>query len=105
MVYSYGSHYITKEDIKLVKKNLENGTLTQGKLVVKFEKKISNYFGSKYAKVFSNGSSALIALGKAMKWDEKDLVITTPISFAATSNCALHLNSQIIKKSSINYQR
>lgn len=95
MVYSYGSHYITKEDIKLVKKNLENGTLTQGKLVVKFEKKISNYFGSKYAKVFSNGSSALIALGKAMKWDEKDLVITTPISFAATSNCALHLNSKI----------
>ena len=95
MIYNYGSHYITKEDIELVKKNVENGTLTQGKLVGKFEREISKYFGSKYSKVFTNGSSALIALGKALGWSEKDLVITTPISFAATSNCALHLNAKV----------
>ena len=85
MVYNYGSHHITKEDIKLVKKTLQKGTLTQGKLVGKFENKISKYFGSKYAKVFTNGSSALIALGKALNWSKKDLIITTPISFTATS--------------------
>lgn len=95
MIYNYGSHYITKEDIELVKKNLKNGTLTQGKLVGEFETEISKYFGSKYSKVFTNGSSALIALGKALSWSERDLVITTPISFAATSNCALHLNAKI----------
>ena len=95
MIYNYGSHFVSKEDIKLVKKNLQNGTLTQGKLVEEFENKISNYFGSKYTKVFTNGSSALIALGKALGWSERDLVITTPISFAATSNCALHLNAKV----------
>ena len=95
MFFNYGSHHIQKEDIDIVTKTLKNGTLTQGKLVETFEKRLSNYFGSKHSLVFTNGSSALIALGKALKWSKKDLIITTPISFVASSNCALHLNSNI----------
>jgi len=94
-LYNYGSHHISKNDIEIVKKTLLNGTLTQGNLVGVFEKKLSQYFGSKYTTVFSNGSSALIALGKALNWSKNDLIITTPITFVASSNCALHLGAKV----------
>jgi dTDP-4-amino-4,6-dideoxygalactose transaminase len=49
------------------------------------EIELSNYLGTKYVSLFSNGTSALIAAIKAL--DLKGEVITTPFSFVATTNC------------------
>ena len=41
----------------------------------------------------SNGTAALHLVGKALKWNKGDLILTTPISFAATSNCIEYANA------------
>ena len=45
----YSKHYIDKDDIDVVVDVLRNRSITQGELVGKLEKKISNYVKSDYA--------------------------------------------------------
>ena len=55
----YSRQSISRKDILSVSKVLKSNFLTQGPLVQKFEKKISNLFNSKYALASNSGSSAL----------------------------------------------
>lgn len=57
-----------------------------GKFVNKFEKKIAQYTGSKYAIATCNGTSALHIALLVSNVNENDEVITQPISFVATCN-------------------
>ncbi len=86
-IINYGRHTIFEEDIRNVSKVLKSSFLTQGPFVQKFEHALAKKFKSKFCTVVSNGSSALYLIGKALKWKKGDTVITTPISFLATSNC------------------
>ena len=45
---NYGKHSISTEDVESVKKTLKSNFLTQGPVVQRFEKKLSEYFNSKY---------------------------------------------------------
>ena len=91
----YGKHYIDSKDIKAVTKVLKSGLLTQGKEVNKFEKKIKNYFGSKYVIALSNGTSALNLVSKALDWKKNDIIFCSPITFAASSNCILQQKAKV----------
>ena len=51
---------------------------------------IKKKFVSKYCSVVSSGTAALHLVGKSLKWSSKDTVITTPITFLATSNAILY---------------
>ena len=86
-IINYGHHTIFEEDVKNVSKVLKSSFLTQGPFVQKFEHALAKKFKTKFCTVVSNGSSALYLIGKALKWKKGDTVLTTPISFLATSNC------------------
>ncbi|BDU49882.1 UDP-4-amino-4,6-dideoxy-N-acetyl-beta-L-altrosamine transaminase [Haliovirga abyssi] len=89
--YGYGKQWIFEEDINEVVKVLKSDFLTQGPKVEEFEKKIADYIGTKYAVVFSNGTAALHGAYFAGGLKKDDEVITTPITFLATSNAAIYL--------------
>ena len=87
---SYGKQFIDSKDVLAVKKVLKGQWLTQGPLVKKFELALKNYFGSKYCAAVSNGTAALHLAGLALGWKKGDIVLTSPISFLASSNCILY---------------
>ena len=64
--------------------------LTQGLVVDEFEYNLSQYFESDYACSVSNGTAALHLSAMALGWEKNDVIITTPISFLATSNAILY---------------
>ncbi len=90
----YGKHTIDRQDISAVVKALKSGWVTQGPLIGEFEKKLSGYCGSKFAVVFSSGTAALHGAYFAAGIKKSDEVITTPLTFAATSNAALYLGAR-----------
>ena len=55
----YGKQNINQADIVNVSKVLKSNFLTTGPKIKEFEKKFSNYVGSKHAVVVSNGKAAL----------------------------------------------
>ncbi len=87
---NYGKQLINDDDIKAVVKTLKSDFLTQGNKIEEFEKKINLKFGGKNCAVLNSGTSALYLLGKALKWGKNDTIVTTPISFIASSNCIVN---------------
>ena len=51
---------------------------------------VADYVGAKYAVAISNGTSALHAACFAAGIQPGDEVLTTPLTFAASSNCVLY---------------
>ena len=91
----YGRHSIDKYDLIEVNRALKGEMLTGGIYLNKFEKSLSNYFGSKYSLVTSSGTAALHLAGKVLKWNENTNVITTTNTFVATANAAIYNNSKL----------
>lgn len=87
---SYGRQWIDESDIKIVVETLKSPFLTQGPQVEEFEKKVASYVGAKYAIAFANGTAALHGACYVAGIGNDDEVITTPITFAATSNAVLY---------------
>ncbi|HHV27338.1 MAG TPA: UDP-4-amino-4,6-dideoxy-N-acetyl-beta-L-altrosamine transaminase [Tissierellia bacterium] len=90
----YGQQYIDDEDIEEVVGVLKSDYLTNGPKVEEFEKKVADYVGAKYAVAVSNGTAALHAACFTAGIKEGDEAITTPITFAASSNCILYQGGQ-----------
>lgn len=86
----YGRQSINDEDIKAVVNVLKSDYLTTGPKILEFEKKVAEYTGAKYAVAIANGTAALHAACYAAGIGDQDEVITTPITFAASSNCVLY---------------
>jgi len=85
----YGRHYITDDDIKSVVGVLKGDWLTTGPEVPLFERELGEYIGSPHVRAVSSGTSALICGVGACGIGEGDEVITTPLSFAGTTNAIL----------------
>jgi len=90
---SYGRQYLDKTDISSVTKTLKSNLITQGPQVKNFEKILKKKFGSKYCAVVSSGTAALHLAAISLGWKSGDIILTTPISFLATSNCILYTNA------------
>jgi len=80
---------IVGKDIEAVLGVMKTRFLSIGPKVVEFEKKIGSYAGTKYAVAVNSGTSALHLIIRGMGIGEGDVVITTPFSFIASSNCIL----------------
>lgn len=93
---NYGKHKIDKEDVKSLVKCLNSNFLTQGPLVDKFENNLKKKFKAKYATVVSSGTAALHLTSKLLGWKKNDEIICSSISFAASANCILYANSNVI---------
>ncbi len=91
---SYGRQYIDDKDIQAVTEVLKSGYITCGPKINEFEKKLCEITGAKYAVAVSNGTAALHLACMAIELGEGDEIITTPITFAASANCALYCNAK-----------
>jgi UDP-4-amino-4,6-dideoxy-N-acetyl-beta-L-altrosamine transaminase len=92
--YSYGKQTIFQEDIDAVVAALKSDWLTQGPTIHKFEQVLSNKFGSKYASVVANGTAGLHLIALGLNWQKDDIVITSPITFLASANCAIYVGAK-----------
>ncbi len=91
----YGRQQIGQDDIDAVVETLQADFLTQGPKIAEFEKLFAEYVGAKYAVAVSNGTAALHLGALALGVNEGSKVITTPITFAASSNSILYCGGQI----------
>ena len=94
-IIPYGTQNISKDDILNVNKILKSNYLTQGPTVKKFEKIISNYCNSKYAVAVNSATSALHISCIALGLKKNDILWTSPISFVASANCAVHCGAMV----------
>ena len=92
----YSRQSISQEDIAEVVRVLKSSHLTQGDEVSLFEKAICKYIGTAHAITFNSATSALLAAYMACGIGEDDEIITTPISFVATSNMFISLGAKPI---------
>jgi len=93
-IMPYGHQWLDDSDIEEVIKVLKSDWLTQGPKVKEFESALAHYCGAKYAVAFSSGTAALHGAYFVAGISKGDEIITSPITFAATSNAALFLGAK-----------
>ncbi len=90
----YGHQFVDEADIQAVVEVLRSDYLTCGPKIGELERKLCEVTGAKYAVACSNGTAALHMACLAAGVGAGDEVITTPITFAASANCALYCGAK-----------
>ena len=90
----YGRQYIDDDDIQAVVDVLKSDYLTCGPKIAEAEEKLCRITGAKHAVLIANGTAALHAACFAAGVGPGDEVITTPLTFAASANCALYCGAR-----------
>lgn len=90
----YGHQYIDEADIQSVVNVLKSDYLTCGPKIKELEDKLCKMTGAKYSVAVSNGTAALHVACIAAGIGENDEIITSPITFAASANCALYCGAK-----------
>lgn len=90
----YGHQYIDDADIQAVVDVLKSDYLTCGPKIDEAEAKLCEITGAKHAVLIANGTAALHAAMFSAGVSLGDEVITTPITFAASANCALYCGAK-----------
>ena len=75
-----------QETIDAVAEVLRSGWVTSGPKLAEFEATLSEYFGGRPVRCFANGTATMKIALQVAGIGEGDEVITTPISWVATSN-------------------
>ena len=84
---------ITEDDAKAAYNAIKEGRLSSGSYVKKFEQEFANYIGTRFAIAVNSATSGLqLALASLDIYDGE--VITTPFTYAATSNVIVHQNAK-----------
>ena len=91
----YSTQTINNRDINSVVKTMKSSFLTQGPKIRTFEKLISKKVNSKYTSVVNSATSALHISCMALNFKKGDILWTSPNTFSASSNCALHLGGKV----------
>ncbi|MCK5831377.1 MAG: UDP-4-amino-4,6-dideoxy-N-acetyl-beta-L-altrosamine transaminase [Methylococcales bacterium] len=91
----YGRQNISEKDIQSVVDILRSDYLTQGPVLPRFEKAVSDYVKSNYAVAVTNGTSALHIACLALGLGQGDWLWTSPITFVASANCGLYCGAKI----------
>lgn len=91
----YGKQDITQSDIDAVIEVLKSDFLTQGPVVPEFEAVIARYCGAGHAVATNSATSSLHIACLALGLSQGDWLWTSPITFVASSNCALYCGANI----------
>ena len=91
----YGKQDVSQDDIDAVVDVLKSDYLTQGPIVPKFEKSLSDFTKAKYSVVVNSATSALHIACKALEVSPGDMVWTSAITFVASANCALYCGANV----------
>ena len=89
----YGRQEISEADVEAVVSVLRSALITQGPRAERFEAALAEYLGISHVVAFSSGTAALHAAAFAAGLGGGDEVITTPMTFAASANCALYVGA------------
>lgn len=91
----YGRQDISQDDIDNVVKVLRSDFLTQGPQLPLFEKTVAEYCNAEHAFAMNSATSALHVACMALGLGEGDWLWTSPITFVASSNCALYCGAGV----------
>jgi len=91
----YGRQWIDQQDIDRVMDVLKGDYLTTGPAIPAFEEALCQSTGAKYAAAMNSGTSALHAAYAAAGVGPGSVVMTSPMTFAATGNAALYLGAKV----------
>ncbi len=94
MIY-YGKQSVTETDIEAVVSVLRSDFLTQGPMIERFERRVADYCGAKYAVAVTNATSALHIACKAVGLSHDDMLWTSPITFVASANCGRYCGAKV----------
>lgn len=83
-----------QETIDAVSEILRSGWVTSGPKLAEFEASLSTYFGDRPVRCFANGTATMKIALQVAGIGSGDEVITTPISWAATSNVILSVGAK-----------
>ncbi|MBU3546856.1 DegT/DnrJ/EryC1/StrS aminotransferase family protein [Polynucleobacter sp. MWH-Jannik1A5] len=83
-----------QETIDAVSEVLRSGWVTSGPKLAEFEASLSTYFGGRPVRCFANGTATMKIALQVAGIGEGDEVITTPISWVATSNVILSVGAK-----------
>lgn len=84
----YSRQSIDKKDIYEVTKTLKRDFITQGSKINEFERNFAKYVEVKYAVACATGTAALHIACQSLKLGEGGNLLTSPITFVASANCA-----------------
>lgn len=87
---SYGRQHIDEDDIQAVVDCLRSSALTQGPMIAEFERAVASYVGVRYAVAVSSGTAGLHIAALAAGAGPSNALLTSPITFVATSNAAVY---------------
>lgn len=90
----YGRQFIDESDIHAVEEVLRSNYLTSGPKNDEAARNLCEYTGAKYAVLLNSDTSALHCACMAAGVGSGDEVITTPMTFAASANCALYCGAK-----------
>ncbi len=91
----YGRQDITQSDLDAVVAVLQSDFLTQGPAVPQFEAALRDYCGVKHAVAVNSATSALHIACLALGLGPGDYLWTSPVTFVASSNCALYCGASV----------
>jgi len=85
--------HFNQETIDAVAEVLRSGWVTSGPKLAEFEATLSEYFGGRSVRCFANGTATMKIALQVAGIGPGDEVITTPISWVATSNVILSVGA------------
>lgn len=93
-----GDFVIGEDERKAINEVLDSGRISEGNKVLEFERKWADFIGTKYALAVNSGTSALILALAAAKQKgylkNNAKIITTPLTYIATTNAIVSANMQ-----------
>lgn len=91
----YGRQSISEADVRAVIEVLNSDFLTQGPAVPAFEAAVASYCGIRHGIACNSATGALHVACLALGVGPGDFVWTSPVTFVASSNCALYCGAAI----------
>ncbi len=92
----YGRQRIDDADVSAVIAALQSDWLTQGPAVPAFEHSVANFIGAQHVCACSSGTAALHLAMLTLGIKSGDIVVTSPISFAASANCVRYVGAEVL---------
>ena len=94
-ILPYGRQWIDEDDATAVIAALRSDWLTTGPKVAEFEANLAEKVGAKFAVAVSSGTAALHLACLVTGVTAGDLVVSSPLTFVASVNCALYCGARV----------